>query len=104
MTVCFCLFCFMRRLHSLVLRVELLPQSDAKLLPQTVQFLEILVVLVLVLDLGLDTCTNCRLDYRDAVIAGWSAPSKIRTAVGKSFTRRAARRAAARTSTEGTRS
>lgn len=36
--------------------VELFPESDAQFLTETVEVLEVLLVLLLVLDLGLDTC------------------------------------------------
>lgn len=47
-TRCLCLF-----------RVELLAESNAQLLAKTLEGLEILLVLVLVLNLGLDTCSQC---------------------------------------------
>lgn len=40
----------------LLLRVELFPESNTQFLTETVEALEILLVLLLVLDLGLDTC------------------------------------------------
>lgn len=42
--------------NLLLLGVELFPESDAKLLAQALEGLEVLLVLVLVLDLGLDAC------------------------------------------------
>ena len=41
---------------NLLLGVELLTEGDAKLLAQTLEGLEVLLVLLGVLDLGLDTC------------------------------------------------
>lgn len=51
---------------------------------------------------GSDSCNVD--DYVGGIINGNFAPSNIRTAVGKSFTRRAARRAATMTEGAGTRS
>jgi hypothetical protein len=41
-------------MHLLLLRVQLFPKSDTKFLAHTLQRLEVLLVLFLVLDLGLD--------------------------------------------------
>lgn len=38
--------------------IEILLEADAELLPQRLQLLEVLLVLALVLDLGLDTCVS----------------------------------------------
>lgn len=58
--ICF-LFLFSRSLVCLfpylgLLGVELLAESDAELLAQTLEVLEVLLVLLVGLDLGLDTC------------------------------------------------
>jgi hypothetical protein len=39
-----------------LLGVEFLPQGDAQLLAETLEGFEVLLVLILVLDLGLDAC------------------------------------------------
>lgn len=51
---CFVFFC--DSFSLLLLRVELFPESNTQFLTETVKALEILLVLILVLDLGLDTC------------------------------------------------
>lgn len=43
-------------LHSRTLRIQVFLQSDTKLLPEWLELLEVLLVLALVLNLGLDTC------------------------------------------------
>lgn len=43
------------------LGVQVLLQLDAELLPQGLQLLQVLLVLALVLDLGLDACLGTRL-------------------------------------------
>lgn len=43
----------------LLIRIQLLPKSNAQLLSQRVHVLEVLLVLIRALNLGLDTC--CRL-------------------------------------------
>ena len=101
-----------------VLGVQLLLEDDAELFPQGLQLLQVLLVLALVLDLGLDACDG--VDWSAHVsqirrpwlgsrrskreIYNCNVPSKTRTAVGKSFTRRAARRAATITEEAGTKS
>ena len=42
--------------NLLLLRIKLFPESDTQLLAQTLKLLEVLLVLFLVLNLGLDTC------------------------------------------------
>ena len=42
--------------NLLLLGVQLFPEGNAKLLAQALESLEVLLVLVLVLDLGLDAC------------------------------------------------
>jgi hypothetical protein len=42
--------------NLLLLGVQLFPESNAQLLAQTLELLEVLLVLLLVLDLGLDAC------------------------------------------------
>ena len=42
--------------NLLLLGVQLLPESNAQLLAKTLELLEVLLVLFLVLDLGLDAC------------------------------------------------
>lgn len=80
-------------------------EADAELLAYGLELLEVFFVLRLVLDLHLNTC-----GFVSAVFfcmgckEGRMSPSKIRTAVGKSLTRLAARRAAMMTEGEGTRS
>lgn len=101
------------------LRVQVLLQLDTKLLAQRLELLEVLLVLLLVLDLGLDACwwwfealangtcvCTLMLDvgYSSSLSAKYDVPSKIRTAVGKSLTLRAALSAAVHTEGEGTRS
>jgi hypothetical protein len=105
---------------------EVLLEHDAQLFPDALQLLQVLGVLALVLDLGVDACAQkvvsvisfCRfveffaalffLDGAgdDGVAAGMcrDVPSNILTAVGKSLTRLAALRAAMTTLGEGTRS
>ena len=48
-------FC-LEQTHLFLVGVELLPQRNTELLAQTLQALEVLLVLVLSLNLGLDTC------------------------------------------------
>lgn len=112
------------------LGVQILLQLDSQLLAQGLKLLEVLLVLLLVLDLGLNTCVAVMLvggnmrpgDSGVTAIDACSGmplgvdglaglrhgtqniPSKIRTAVGKSLTRRAALSAAVHTEGEGTRS
>lgn len=90
----------------LVLGVEFLLERDTELSSESLESLEILLILAFVLDLGADTCVDelvgLIIDIDE--LEEYDEPSKTRTAVGKSLTRRAARRAAERTSTEGTRS
>lgn len=101
------------------LRVQVLLQLDAKLLAQRLELLEVLLVLLLVLDLGLDACrwwfealangtvrlyVDVDVCYSFSLSAKYDVPSKIRTAVGKSLTLRAALSAAVHTEGEGTRS
>jgi hypothetical protein len=50
-------FC-LERTHLFLVGVELLPQSNTELLAQTLQAFEVLLVLVLSLNLGLDTCSS----------------------------------------------
>ncbi|BAE61448.1 unnamed protein product [Aspergillus oryzae RIB40] len=98
--------------YLLLAGVELFTESNAEFLAETLEGLKVLLVLVLGLDLGLDTysdepCEFMTVSQSHDKMQGkiWGcAPSKTRTAVGKSLTRRAALRAAERTSTEGTRS
>lgn len=115
----------------LLLGVDVLLERDAELFPQGLELLEVLLVLALVLDLGLDACFGlCQLQSRFNCARhpkycsglrktgnrvhvaqlrrlggeGECIPSKMRTAVAKSLTRRAAFRAAATTEGEGTKS
>jgi len=89
---------------------ELLLEHHAELFPDALQLLEVLVVLALVLDLGVDACAavlvcapECA--YLPLQCCGEeNIPSNILTAVGKSLTRLAALRAAMTTLGEGTRS
>ena len=87
---------------------ELLLEHHAELFPDALQLLEVLIVLALVLDLGVDSCAEVLVCALQGVIAvlQWARniPSNILTAVGKSLTRLAALRAAMTTLGEGTRS
>jgi len=85
----------------LVIGIHPLLQTNAQLLSYGLQLLQILLILLWVLHLELDTLFTLAID---STKYGKNAPSKIRTAVGKSLTRRAARRAAVHTLGEGTRS
>lgn len=90
-----------------MLGVEVLLEGDAELLAEGLELLEVLVVLALGVDLGLDACgllVHHRGKWHVAGRCGFDVPSKMRTAVAKSLTRRAALRAAAMTEGEGTRS
>lgn len=89
---------------------KLLLEHHTELFPDALQLLEVLVVLALVLDLGVDSCgvvLVCALQCAQS--SSWdyekqNVPSNILTAVGKSLTRLAALRAAMTTLGEGTRS
>lgn len=88
---------------------ELLLEHHAELFPDALELLEVLVVLALVLDLGVDACScvSGRSSLRVGDLFSQRAgdiPSNILTAVGKSLTRLAALRAAMTTLGEGTRS
>jgi hypothetical protein len=120
-----------RRSGPLVLRlrVQILLQLNAELLAEGLELLQILLVLALVLDFRLDACDEIGMSARApqtvlSVTASFLflgpsprhqpqpskhrglqfVPSKIRTAVAKSFTRLAAFNAAAITEGDGTRS
>jgi len=94
-------------------RIQIFLQWDTHLLTDGFEFIQVLFVLTLILDLGLDSCsTSCMLaNLRNhhpiatrKVCKQVFKPSKIRTAVGKSLTLLAAFNAAVRTDGEGTRS
>jgi len=90
---------------------EVLLENYAQLFPDALQFLEVLGVLALVLNLGVDAYAASVSDFPGEVKMlisllrkSRNVPSNILTAVGKSLTRRAALRAAMTTLGEGTRS
>ena len=90
---------------------KLLLEHHAELFPDALQLLEVLVVLALVLDLGVDACAAVLVRAPESAQVGTlrrcdeqNVPSNILTAVGKSLTRLAALRAAMTTLGEGTRS
>jgi hypothetical protein len=96
-----------------LLGIHVLLEHDAELLAQRLELSQVLLVLALVLDLGLDACLGGQSvsvrtcgSSSGGYVPHWGVvvPSKTRTAVGKSLTLRAARRAADRTAGEGTRS
>lgn len=90
--------------------VQVLLQLDAQFLAQGLELLEVLLVLLLVLNLGLDaygkpvSMSSASMCLCVPVCTARFVPSKIRTAVGKSLTLRAALSAAVQTPGEGTRS
>jgi hypothetical protein len=53
--------------NLLLLGVQLFPESNAQLLAQTLELLEVLLVLVLALDLGLDTYISCVSDWSQLI-------------------------------------
>ena len=87
-------------------------QLDSKLLSQWLELLEVLLVLCFVFHLCLNGCKEMLVcsgfspvwTVRAKIFSRDNLPSKIRTAVGKSFTRRAALRAAVITVVDGTKS
>lgn len=68
--------------NLLLLGVQLLPESDTQLLAQTLEGLEVLLVLVRALDLGLDACTGCVSDvfqltiWRDLIAVDGAYPRR----------------------------
>ena len=87
-----------------LLGIQLFLQIDTQFFSKRFEIAQVLIVLALVLDFGFNTCepevsvlekTKAEVNY---------APSKTRTAVGKSLTLLAALRAAVMTEGDGTRS
>lgn len=64
------MFLFLCLFSLLLLGVQLFPESDTQFLTETVKALDVLLVLVLVLNLGLDTCSRGELlvDGRESIL------------------------------------
>ncbi len=87
-----------------LLRVQVLLQINAQFFPKRFEITQVFIVLALIFDFGLDACVAGMSFFEQGNGKVSHAPSKTRTAVGKSLTRLAALRAAVMTEGDGTRS
>ena len=87
-----------------LLGIQVFLQIDAQFFSKRFEIAQVLVVLALVLDFGFDTCVSEVSVLKITKAEVIYAPSKTRTAVGKSLTLLAALRAAVMTEGDGTRS